>query len=314
METLRRSWAAVNPAVCALGAIVLTLTLGVAAAHAADLEGVSGPLAWRIGDVRQGPTTMDGVPHVRHEFTLVVKNVGPRTVVLRGYTTQMSYAGVPTPETTASLDARLTPASEYKFQLYALLRCLDASTPCRFALGPGWRVTLSGRDSGGAEFTTPIDVTLPVESGRPVVATPSVRVSRASASSGANAERVAARFTSNVIIVPASAGGEDLWLLLDTGAQLSVLRPEVARRLGLSVSADAPVFPVMGVGGGVNAQLVELPVLRVGEHVVERMMVGIAALPDFPLPIDGVLGGNFIEVFRVTIDHRAKELRLEPAR
>ena len=296
--------------------VVLTLLLaaGAAPVQAADLEGKSGPISWRISDVRQGPTTMDGVAHARHEFTLVVRNVTSRPLTLRSYAAAMSYAGIAASETTVSMDARLPPGVEYKFQFYALLPCPDTSTPCRFRLGPAWLIALSGRDGSSAEFTAPIDVTLPVESGRPVVAIPKLRVTRAAGTSGEAAARINARFTSNVILVPASAGGEELWLLFDTGAQISMLRPEVARRLGLSVSADGPVFPVMGFGGRVNAALLEWPPLRIGDYVVEHLIGGIAAIPEFPFPIDGVIGANLIEAFRVTIDQRARELRLEPSR
>jgi Aspartyl protease len=293
--------------------VTLLLTLAVADAGAADLEGASAPFAWRIADVRQGPTTVDGKPYARHEFTLVLKNVAARAVTLRQYSAAVSYAGIPAAESVATADPTLTPGREYLLHLYALLPCAEASTPCRFAVGPAWRVVLSGRDSGGAEFAAPIDVTLPVEPGRPIVIQPRLRVTRAPATAGADAGRIPARFTSNVILVPVSAGGQDLVLLFDTGSQISILRPDAARRLGLAASADAPLVPTMGLGGQVNAALVEWPALRIGDYVVEHLTGGIAALPEFPIPIDGLIGANLIEAFRVTIDHRARELRLEPA-
>src|SRR5690242_12912669 len=79
---------------CAIVVLLLTAA-GVTAAHAGDLEGRSGPFSWRITDVRQSTTTIDGVLHARHEFTLVVKNVTTRTLTLRSYSGAMSYAGIP---------------------------------------------------------------------------------------------------------------------------------------------------------------------------------------------------------------------------
>ena len=298
-----------------LGALVLLmLAPAPASVRAAELEGVGGALAWRIADIRQGPTTVDGAAHARHEFTLVLKNTGNRPLVLRGYTAQMSYAGIAGMESAAPLDTTLPAGGEFRLLLYALLPCAGPSTPCRFVVGPGWRIVLSGRDRSGTEFTTPIDVVLPVEAGRPVVSPPKLGIARAAAPTGPAAGPVPARFTSNVVLVRVSAGGEELWLLFDTGAQLSILRPEAARRAGVSVPADAPLYPTMGFGGRLNAAVVEWPPLRIGDYVIEHLVGGIAELPEFPVPIDGVLGANFIEAFRVTIDHRAKELRLEPTR
>ena len=51
--------------------------------------------------------------------------------------------------------------------------------------------------------------------------------------------------------------------------------------------------------------------MRVGDYIVEHLTGAVTSLAGFPFAIDGVLGTNFIEAFRVTIDHRAKELRLE---
>jgi hypothetical protein len=100
------------------------------------------------------------------------------------------------------------------------------------------------------------------------------------------------------VLVLVSAGGEELWMLLDTGAQLSILRPEAARR----------------IGGRVNAAVVEWPPLRLGEYVIEHLIGGIAALPEFPITFDGVIGATFIEAARITLDYRARERRLDPAR
>jgi hypothetical protein len=70
----------------------------------------------------------------------------------------------------------------------------------------------------------------------------------------------------------------------------------------------------MSFGALLGGTLVRLPPLRVGGYVVEHLTAAIATLVDLPVPIDGVLGANFMEAFRVGIDHRAKELHLEPAR
>jgi len=208
----------------------------------------------------------------------------------------------------------LPPGAEYRILFYVAMPCAATATSCRFGVAPSWHIVLSGRESAGMEFSTPIDVLLPIDAGQPVVVPPRLTVTRVSAVTAGDSGRIAARFTNNVILVPVSVAGQDLWLLFDTGAQLSMLRPDAARRLGLSINPGAPVVPTVGLGGRVNASLAESPPLRIGDYVIEHLAVGVAELPDFPLAIDGVIGGNFVEAFRITIDHRAKDVRLEPAR
>ena len=91
-----------SPAVLAIG---VTVTAGVAAA---DLEGQSGPLAWRATDVQQNTTTLDGKRHARHEFGLTLKNARADTVTLSGYHAAMSYFGIQASEIAGPLDVTLT--------------------------------------------------------------------------------------------------------------------------------------------------------------------------------------------------------------
>ena len=79
--------------VCA-AAMALGLTV-TAVARAGDLEGRSGPLAWRATDVQQSTVTVDGKRHARHEFALTVKNTGAGPLSLSGYEAAISYFGVP---------------------------------------------------------------------------------------------------------------------------------------------------------------------------------------------------------------------------
>jgi len=79
--------------VCA-AAMALGLTV-TAVARVGDLEGRSGPLAWRATDVQQSTVTVDGKRHARHEFALTVKNTGAGPLSLSGYEAAISYFGVP---------------------------------------------------------------------------------------------------------------------------------------------------------------------------------------------------------------------------
>jgi hypothetical protein len=291
-----------------LAVVSLGLTM-TGVARAGELEGRSGPIAWRASDVQQTTATVDGKRHARHEFALTVKNTGAGPLRLSAYEAAVSYFGVQVSEMAGPLQVAVPAGREYRLSLYTLIACPDESRACRFSEGPTWRIVLSGRAETDTAFTAPLEVILPTDANVPIVRRERVRVTRVS--SGSDPARVPATFKRSVILVPASVNGHDVTLLFDTGSQVCLLSPEVARRLGIAVPADAPSLPLIGVGSPAGGVLVQLPPVRVGEYVVEHLTGAVTSLEGFPFAIDGVLGANFIEAFRVTLDHRGKELRLE---
>ena len=59
--------------------------------------------------------------------------------------------------------------------------------------------------------------------------------------------------------------------------------------------------------------LVPIAALAMGDAIVTNLQVGI--LEAFPgtRPVDGLLGGDFLEHFTLTLDYRTKRLQLTPA-
>lgn len=107
---------------------------------------------------------------------------------------------------------------------------------------------------------------------------------------------------------------EPVTLLLDTGTTYTMLTPETARRAGLQLSRSRPRGLLKVVGGQeVRFPLVPVAALAMGEAVVKNLQVGI--LEAFPgtRPVDGLLGGDFLEHFTLTLDYRARRLQLTPA-
>src|SRR5438045_8074944 len=132
---------------------------------------------------------------------------------------------------------RRRPAERYEAAIYTLLACPDESRACRFSEGPSWRITLTGRAENNTAFTAPIELMLPTDANVPIVRRERVVVRRVP--SGPDPARLPATFKPGVILVPASVNGHDVTLLFDTGSQVCLLSPEVARRLGIVIPADA---------------------------------------------------------------------------
>ena len=112
------------------------------------------------------------------------------------------------------------------------------------------------------------------------------------------------------ILVSARIGGTGpLILILDTGADRTMIAPQVLFRLGIS-TANAPRAEVRGVTGTSQGDVVLVPSLEVGDARVGPLR--IIALDADLKKADGLLGRDFLEHFTVTIDARARMVTLAP--
>jgi predicted aspartyl protease len=107
-------------------------------------------------------------------------------------------------------------------------------------------------------------------------------------------------------------GGTPLTLLLDTGASRTILHSAAATRLRASPSPDAPRWPSQLADGRVIVvPYTRLRSLGLGSLAVEDVDVGVYDLMPEAQGVDGVLGGEVLGHFRVTIDRQSERLELE---
>ena len=106
---------------------------------------------------------------------------------------------------------------------------------------------------------------------------------------------------------------EAVTLLLDTGATHTMLTPAAARRVGLTPAPHALTGALQVVGGRqMRFPLVPLAALAMGEAVVENLQVGILSTFPGTRTVDGLLGGDFLEHFTLTLDYSGRWLQLTP--
>ena len=81
---------------------------------------------------------------------------------------------------------------------------------------------------------------------------------------------------------------------------------------GISPTADAPRRTLRVADGQLHeVPLVQLAALAVGEAVVENLQVGVSVLfPQAPV-VGGLLGGDFLGQYTVTLDRTARQMWLE---
>ncbi|MFT5658718.1 MAG: clan AA aspartic protease (TIGR02281 family) [Gammaproteobacteria bacterium] len=114
----------------------------------------------------------------------------------------------------------------------------------------------------------------------------------------------------NHFIVDASpAGNRNLRLLIDTGASLTMLTPEVFERAGIQYQNTGRTDVFNTANGSVRAPIYILDSLEIGDWKVNQLEVGVLALGGHS-NIDGLLGMNFLRHFQFFIDQNEAMLRL----
>lgn len=97
-------------------------------------------------------------------------------------------------------------------------------------------------------------------------------------------------------------------LLVDTGAAMTVIDAATLERLGYNLAGQREYFAT--AGGVVDAPVITLGHLSIGNAVINALAVGALALP-LPAGIDGLLGMNFLRHFQFRIDQERRLLILD---
>jgi len=106
---------------------------------------------------------------------------------------------------------------------------------------------------------------------------------------------------------------ESYTVILDTGATYSTLSVEAREEIGIAIAPDAPWVELQTAGGLIEAPLVLVDAVWLGDFPVEWVTVAICEECSRP-PVAGLLGLNVLQRFRVSIDHEGKKIELSPRR
>ena len=110
------------------------------------------------------------------------------------------------------------------------------------------------------------------------------------------------------IMVEARLNGVPLQLVIDTGADRTVISPTALGRAGIDATAGTP-FRISGVTGSSAASLVNVPRLDVAGAQVGPLGVVAFAVPG---EFDGLLGRDVLDAFTVTFDPAQNRATLTP--
>ncbi|MCL6640985.1 MAG: aspartyl protease family protein [Candidatus Rokubacteria bacterium] len=135
-----------------------------------------------------------------------------------------------------------------------------------------------------------------------------------SSPSGAAATRAATviRYTPGqpIVIDARINGSASARLLLDTGADRTLISPRALAAAGVSLTRVIAQGQMTGVTGSDRVQYVLLESLEVGQARVTRLPVAAYEMPQ--AQTDGLLGRDFLDQFSVNIDAARGEVTLQP--
>jgi predicted aspartyl protease len=105
-------------------------------------------------------------------------------------------------------------------------------------------------------------------------------------------------------------GATSVDLLLDTGADRTVMSPRVFAAAGISLSRGVGTGSIRGATGTANVTAVPIESIEVGEAKVGRMVVISHDIEQGG--IDGLLGRDFLDQFNVNVDNAQGVVTLTP--
>lgn len=109
--------------------------------------------------------------------------------------------------------------------------------------------------------------------------------------------------------ISANVDGADVSLLLDTGASITTLKPEIIRRI--SATGSNRTITLQTANGPTQSRLYRVRRFSLGS--VELHNFELASIPLTGLDgIDGLLGTDFLRLFHYTINNRTNTLVLAP--
>ncbi len=117
------------------------------------------------------------------------------------------------------------------------------------------------------------------------------------------------------LVVQAKLNGtRDARLIVDTGAEITVLSHAVALDAGLLPSMTVATVTLNTAGGSVRADVFRVGSVSLGTAEARNVTAVVHDLPDAPAGVDGLLGLTFLDQFLVTVDAQKGELHLKPRR
>jgi predicted aspartyl protease len=117
------------------------------------------------------------------------------------------------------------------------------------------------------------------------------------------------RLEHNKLIVDGAINGRKIGIMLDTGAQGSLILRSAAIRLGLTLRRSSR-YRLFGLGGETEVEVAHLDEFKIGQATQKNWQVIVAGERDFGDDIAFLLGDDFFHKVDVEFDLAARAVRL----
>lgn len=273
----------------------------------ASLKGVSGPVTWQATDLRVIARSVSGAARDIYAFTLVLEETHGSALTLTSLSQTVSQPEVNAAGVSHHFPIRwkLRPHGELRQPFSFYWYCAEAQCQNWGPIAPWYNIVLTGTDDRGHPIHVAIDFRLPSHP-------PKLKNAPFKETPAGDSGPVPFHTVGNHILIHAVLNHKEyVTLLVDTGATNTFVTPATAKRLGISPMADAAKRTTTVIGGRqVEFPLVLLSTITVGDIVMGNLQVGVlASFPEAPL-VDGILGGDFLKHFTMTLDYATSRLRL----
>ena len=304
-----------------LWALSMTMVIMGCAGLRAPLQGVSGPVAWQVTDLRMMERAVEGTARDLYTFTLVLKETHGAALTFTSLEQTISDpvlhpAGV---SQHASVLWKLHPHGELRHPFSVYWYCTTNDCPRDLmAPAPWYALVLTGTDDRGQPVRVTMDFKLPMGPAGPKIAPVPTTASPSPPGPAVVSQQASGpvpfqTIHNHIWLHAVLNHREQVTLLLDTGTAHTLITPDTAKRLGLSPTAETPKQALRVLGGHqVEVPLILLASVAVGQTAVRNVPVGVvASFPDVLL-VDGLLGADVLRHFTLTLDYAASRLTLVP--
>lgn len=117
------------------------------------------------------------------------------------------------------------------------------------------------------------------------------------------------RFERNKLIVDGTINGQKIGVMLDTGAEKSLILRAAAMRLGMDLH-EAHGYRMIGIGGETRAEVASINEFKIGQATRHGWNVLVSGEHDFGGSSDFVLGEDFLHMTDVEFDLAHNAVRL----
>jgi hypothetical protein len=140
----------------------VVLLLGGCAGLGVRTEGTSGPLAWRVADLRAETREIQGKAVEGRAFMLVIRNISDRTLTLTKMGERRYQPGTGLTSAIFAVRWELRPGAEQKIPRFTTLVC-DSLVGCSDRVGaqPMFQIDFAGVDDQNRPIEARLDVVLP---------------------------------------------------------------------------------------------------------------------------------------------------------